>query len=85
MASTLNGLADQLASSAQIAGDGSAAGDPALAAAISDFGTNWSDKRGQLADQLKGLATDASEAVMAYEDTDHQLAKSLHSGGKGKA
>ena len=84
MASTLNGLADQLANSAQVADDGSAAGNPALAAAISDFATNWSDKRGQLTDQLKGLAKDANEAVAAYEDTDQQLARSQRNGGKGK-
>jgi hypothetical protein len=80
-ASTLNMLAGQFADLTQVTADGSAAGNAALASALSNFANGWSDKRTQFISQMKGLATDASNAVKAYEATDSKLAAALKPGG----
>jgi hypothetical protein len=76
-ADTLNILAGQFDELTRVTADGSAAGNAALASALSDFANGWSDKRNEFTGEMKGLAADAGNAVKAYEATDNQLAAAL--------
>lgn len=77
LAGTLGQLADEFAALTTVADEAGAAGNAELAGALSDFATGWSDKRNQLADQLKGLAKDAEAAVREYTATDMALTQAL--------
>jgi hypothetical protein len=78
---TLNILAAQFGDLTSVTADGGAAGNAALASALNDFANGWSDKRNQFISQMKELATDAGNAVQAYESTDIKLAAAITPGG----
>jgi hypothetical protein len=78
---TLNILAGQFGDLTSVTADGSAAGNATLASALNDFANGWSDKRNQFISEMKGLATDASNAVKAYESTDNDLAAAIKPSG----
>jgi Family of unknown function (DUF6507) len=78
-------LGDEFANITHVADVGGAAGNAALASALSDFANDWSDKRNQLISQLKELATMADKAVQEYTSTDNTLASKLASAGKPRA
>jgi hypothetical protein len=80
-ANTLNILAGQFGDLTNVPADGSAAGNATLASALSDFANGWSDKRNQFISQMKGLATDANNAVKAYEATDNKYAAAIRPSG----
>ncbi len=77
LAGSLGQLANEFAALTTVADEAGAAGNAELAGALSDFATGWSDKRNQLAGQLKDLAKDAEAAVRAYAATDLALAQGL--------
>jgi hypothetical protein len=80
-ANTLNILAGQFGDLTKVTADGSAAGNATLASALNDFANGWSDKRNQFISQMQGLATDANNAVKAYEATDNKLAATVKPSG----
>lgn len=77
LAGSLGQLANEFAALTTVADEAGAAGNAELAGALSDFATGWSDKRNQLAGQLKDLAKDAEAAVREYAATDLALAQGL--------
>lgn len=79
---SMTALGDEFTNITHVADAGGAAGNAALASALSDFATDWSDKRNELIGQLKELATMASKAVQEYTGTDDTLASSLANSGK---
>lgn len=80
-ANTLDILAGQFGDLTSVTADGSAAGNATLASALGDFANGWSDKRSQFISEMKGLATDARNAVTAYEATDDKLAAAVRPDG----
>jgi hypothetical protein len=78
-------LGGEFANITHVADAGNSAGNAALASALSDFATDWSDKRNQLIGQLKELAEMADKAVQEYTTTDNMLASKLASAGKPRA
>jgi hypothetical protein len=77
MSRTLAGLRDEFVNLTRITDAGAAAGDPALASALRDFASDWSDKRDELAGQMHELSGLAAQAVQAYRQTDVTLAQAL--------
>ena len=74
---SMTGIADEFANITHVADVSGSAGDPSLESALSDFATGWSDKRTQLIEQLRELATMAGTAVREYTSTDDTLASKL--------
>jgi hypothetical protein len=84
MSQSLQSLGNEFANLTHVADVGGAAGDQGLASALTDFATNWSDKRNQMIGQLRELSQLADKAVQEYTQTDDTLAQSLAGAGKGK-
>lgn len=83
MSRSLLNLGNEFANLTHVADVGGAAGNAQLASALSDFASNWSDKRNQMIGQLKELSKLADKAVKEYKKTDGTLAHSLASASKG--
>jgi hypothetical protein len=78
-------LADEFAALTSVADEAGAAGNAALASALSDFATGWSDKRNQLIGQLRELSQGATGAVREYTAADTALAPDVTGSGTGSA
>lgn len=83
MSKSLLNLSNEFANLTHVADVGGAAGDSGLASALSDFASNWSDKRNQLIGQMRELGQLADKAVQEYDKTDDTLAGSLAKAMKG--
>jgi hypothetical protein len=83
MSRSLLGLSDEFSNLTHVADVGGAAGDSELASALSDFVSNWSDKRNQLIGLMRELSQLAGKAVQEYEKTDDTLAGSHANAAKG--
>jgi hypothetical protein len=82
---SLKTLGGEFAAITRVADAGGSAGDAELASALTDFATDWSDKRTQLIGQMRELSELADKAVQEYTATDTTLAHALTGAGKGRA
>jgi hypothetical protein len=74
---TLGILGNEFSNITKVADVGGASGDSGLAAALSDFANDWSDKRTALIGQMQELAKLAGQAVQEYRKTDTTLTHAL--------
>ncbi|SRR6266851_4558860 len=81
---SLKTLGGEFAAITRVADAGGSAGDAELASALTDFATDWSDKRTQLIGQMRELSELADKAVQEYTATDTTLAHALTAAGAGK-
>jgi hypothetical protein len=85
MSRSLSGLSDEFSNLTHVSDVGGAAGNSTLESALSDFASNWSDKRNQLIGQMNELSELSGKAVQEYEKTDDTLAQSLAGASKSGA
>ena len=77
MSRSLAGLRDEFSSLTRVADVGPAAGNAGLESVLSDFASNWSNKRDELVSDLNELSGLSARAVAAYRRTDDTLTHAL--------
>ena len=84
MSRSLAGLRDEFSSLTRVTDVGPAAGNAGLESVLSDFSSNWSNKRDELVSDLNELSGLSAEAVAAYTKTDTTLTQALTNAGHGQ-